>query len=91
MISVKVLDKTGHGSLTGIIAGMQWATTDAIAKGARYKSVVSISIEAGYSAGVNAAVQAVINAGIPVVVAAGNKDINANGVSTACLWNRNIP
>ena len=66
---------------------MQWAAVDAIARGARYKSVISISIESEYSLAVNLAVQAVINAGIPVVVAAGNSDINAIGVSPASAPN----
>lgn len=83
VVAVKVLGKDGRGSLSGIISGMNWAANDAISKGYRYKSVLSISIEAGYSSAVNSAVQGVINAGIPVVVAAGNSDINAINVSPA--------
>lgn len=66
---------------------MQWAANDAINRGYRYKSVLSVSIEGGYSASVNAAVQGIINAGIPVVVAAGNSNKNAINVSPASAPN----
>jgi subtilisin family serine protease len=87
VVNVKVLGKDGRGSYSGIIAGMQWAANDAIARGAVTKSVISVSLGGGYSDSLNAAVQGVINQGIPVVVAAGNANENVINTSPASAPN----
>lgn len=87
VIGVKVLNANGVGPWSRIISGLQWAANDAVSKGYRYKSVISVSIEGSRSAAVNSAVQAVINRGIPVVVAAGNGNRNAVNISPASAAN----
>lgn len=43
LVAVKVLDKTGHGSNSNIIAGIQWAVSDAKKKGRSAKSVCTLT------------------------------------------------
>ncbi|KAG0203403.1 hypothetical protein BGX28_004293 [Mortierella sp. GBA30] len=73
LVGVKVLDRGGSGSFSGIIAGMDW-----VAQRARgTKAVVNMSLGGGKSQAVDAAAGRIFNAGIPVLVAAGN-DANAD-------------
>ncbi|KAH6691172.1 peptidase S8/S53 domain-containing protein [Leptodontidium sp. MPI-SDFR-AT-0119] len=83
VVAVKVLSKTGSGTCAGIIAGMQWALNDAYARGMQKRSVFSMSLGGSYSSSVNAAVASVVGYGIPVVVAAGNSNLNAASFSPA--------
>lgn len=78
VVAVKVLGATGSGSNSGVISGIQWATTNRTPR-----SVISMSLGGGYSAATNNAVRAAVSAGVTVVVAAGNENQNAANVSPA--------
>ncbi|KAF5722007.1 alkaline protease 1 [Fusarium mundagurra] len=78
VVAVKVLDKTGSGTMSGMIQGLNWAVTNAKSRGAAKKSVVNMSVGGAYTASVNAAVKAATDAGLTVVVAAGNNGDDAS-------------
>lgn len=83
LVAVKVVDADGAGTYAGVIAGIQWAVTDALAKGLTTKSVINLSIAGPFSNALNAAVTAAVAAGIPVIVAAGNEGYDASQDSPA--------
>ncbi|EPS39484.1 hypothetical protein H072_6692 [Dactylellina haptotyla CBS 200.50] len=68
LVAVRVLDGSGSGSNSGVIAGMQWVADNAIPN----KSVASMSLGGLFSQATNDAVNAIYTAGITIVVAAGN-------------------
>jgi subtilisin len=70
--AVKVLDSQGSGSLSGIIAGIDWvAATGGI-------KVINMSLGgSGTSQAMNDAVSRAVQSGVTVVVAAGNSDADA--------------
>lgn len=73
LIAVKVLDARGSGSMSGVIAGVEWATTDHKKHSKTRKgSVANMSLGGGKSITLNRAVAAAVDAGIHFVVAAGN-------------------
>lgn len=78
IVGVKVLDKNGSGSNSGVISGIQWVGNNAATPS---KSVLSMSLGGSYSSAVNSAVKAVVSKGITVVVAAGNSDDDASNYS----------
>src|SRR5688572_15101643 len=80
LYSVRVLDCTGSGTASGIIAGIDWVTANF-----RAPAVANVSISGGYSATVNAAVQNSINAGVTYVIAAGNAASDACGYTPASV------
>ncbi|KFX98298.1 hypothetical protein V490_02368 [Pseudogymnoascus sp. VKM F-3557] len=83
LIAIKVLDAKGDGTSSDVLAGMQWAADDAEKKNQTGKSVINMSLGAGYSEAFNKATAAIIARGVVVVAAAGNEDANASGVSPA--------
>jgi subtilisin family serine protease len=78
LVSVKVLDDSGNGTWSGIIAGLDW-----IAKNRKGPSVANMSLGGGKNTSVNAAVKKLVDADVTVVVAAGNNGINACNASPA--------
>ncbi|KNB07705.1 hypothetical protein FOXG_08795 [Fusarium oxysporum f. sp. lycopersici 4287] len=83
MFAVKVLDKTGSGTMAGVIQGLQWTVKNAKARGVTKKAVINMSLGGYYTAAVNDAVKAATDAGLTVVVAAGNSDDDASYYSPA--------
>ncbi|KAK3313212.1 peptidase S8/S53 domain-containing protein [Apodospora peruviana] len=83
LVAVKVADKNGAGTMSTLLAGINWVVADAKAKGVAKKAVVNMSVGGGYTASINAAVLAATNAGLTVVVAAGNDNGKASGYSPA--------
>ncbi|KAK3934004.1 peptidase S8/S53 domain-containing protein [Diplogelasinospora grovesii] len=83
LVAVKILDKTGSGTMSGLLAGINWAVSDAKSKGVAAKSVINMSVGGSYTASVNAGVQSASNAGLTVVVSAGNSNADASGYSPA--------
>lgn len=73
LISVRVLDCSGAGSVSGVIAGIDWVINDHISGPA----VINMSLGAGKSASLESAVDRAYNDGITVVSAAGNSNIDA--------------
>lgn len=72
--NVRVLDETGSGSLSGVIAGMDWVTARA-----DQIEVLNMSLSCGgcVSAAFETAVTNSVEAGVVVVVAAGNANTDA--------------
>ena len=72
LVAVRVLDCSGSGSTSGVIAGIDWVTQHATLPAA-----ANMSLGGGFSSTLNAAVTNSINAGIVYGVAAGNSAGNA--------------
>ncbi|MGW7285924.1 S8 family peptidase [Streptomyces sp. NPDC054847] len=78
LVSVRVLDCEGGGTLSGVIAGMDW-----VAANAEQPAVLNASLGGGKSTAVNDAADALAAGGVLPVVAAGNETENACNVSPA--------
>ncbi|SEG47582.1 Peptidase inhibitor I9 [Actinacidiphila yanglinensis] len=78
LVSVRVLDCQGSGTLAGVIAGFDW-----VADNAKQPAVVNASLGGGYSPALNAAADALADSGVLPVVAAGNSTEDACDVSPA--------
>jgi subtilisin family serine protease len=80
LVAVRVLDCWGEGTLSGVIAGVDWVTRHAVRP-----AVANLSLGGDHSASLDAAVQASINSGVTYAVAAGNENVDAAGSSPAGL------
>jgi subtilisin family serine protease len=80
LVSVRVLNCKGEGTLAGVINGVNWVTSHAV-----HPAVANMSIGGGKSPSLAAAIQKSINSGVTYVVAAGNENINAGNTSPAGL------
>jgi hypothetical protein len=84
LVPVRVLDCNGSGSLSTVIAGLDWVLTqvgnDASAAS---RSVVNLSLGGGASSTLDQAVAKLIQSGVTVVVAAGNNADDACNYSPA--------
>jgi aqualysin 1 len=78
LYAVRVLDCSGSGSWSGIIAGVDWVT-----KTRQLPAVANMSLGGGQSKAVNDAVANSIKAGVTYAVAAGNSHTDACTVSPA--------
>ena len=76
--SIKVLDSSGSGYTSDIIAGLNW-----VMERATKPCVVNMSLGGNFSSSLNTAVQTCINRGIQVICAAGNDGKDANNYSPA--------
>ena len=79
LVAVRVLDCSGAGTLSGVIAGIDWA----LEYHTSGPAVINLSLGGGASSSLDAAVDRAIADGITVVVAAGNSNIDACTVSPA--------
>jgi serine protease len=82
VISVRVLDCTGSGTWSGVIAGVDWVTANA-----QKPAVANMSLAGGYYAPMNQAVQASISSGVVYALAASNDSGNACNYSPASTPN----
>jgi subtilisin family serine protease len=73
VVAVKVLDCNGSGAMADIIAGIKWVQTQC----AGYKCNANMSLGGSKYAALNDAVDALSRSGVPVIVAAGNSNLNA--------------
>lgn len=73
LVSVRVLNCTGSGTTSGVIAGVDWVTTTHTSSPA----VANMSLGGGRSTALDTAVNNSINDGVTYVVAAGNSGRNA--------------
>ena len=80
LIAVRVLDCQGEGSMSDVIAGVNFVTQNA-----QGPSVANMSLGGGLSQALDDAIQNSINAGITYIVAAGNENTNACNGSPARL------
>jgi len=78
LVAVRVLDCSGSGTNSGVIAGVNWVASNAIKP-----AVANMSLGGGASQALDDAVTAAVNAGVVFCVAAGNGDANGNAVD-AC-------
>jgi subtilisin len=79
VVAVKVLDSTGAGTLSGVIAGINWVSANHTAF---HIKVANLSLGApGFSQALYNAIQGATSAGVTFVVAAGNSHANAAGFS----------
>jgi subtilisin family serine protease len=76
--AVRVLNCSGSGSLTGVVAGMDWVAANAIRP-----AVVNMSLGANATDTLDSAVSNLTASGVTVVVAAGNAAMDACGFSPA--------
>ncbi len=79
LVAVKVLDCSGSGTNSGVIAGVNWAVSN---KGTG-KAAANMSLGGGFSQAVNDAVNTAASKNLVMVVAAGNENQNACNVSPA--------
>jgi len=88
LVSVQVLDKNGKGSMSNLIAGLDWVAKHA----KRGSSIVNLSLGGAKTTqeanALNQAVDALVKAGIPVFVAAGNSASDACNILPA--GNKNV-
>jgi subtilisin family serine protease len=67
LIGVKVLDDSGSGTTSGVVAGMDWVAANHVKP-----AVANMSLGGGGSTAIDDAVGRMYDAGVPVIVAAGN-------------------
>ncbi|MGV7226672.1 MAG: S8 family serine peptidase [Nitrosopumilus sp.] len=72
LYSVRVLDNSGSGTYSGVIAGIDW-----VAANAETIDVANMSLGGGASQAINQAVESAVAAGVVFVVAAGNENTDA--------------
>jgi subtilisin family serine protease len=75
LVAVRVLDASGSGTWSGVIAGMDWVASRPASVNIK---VASMSLGGSASNSIDAAVARMTAAGITVVVAAGNSGTNLN-------------
>ena len=79
VVAVRVLDCAGSGSVSGVVAGIDWAINDHTTRPA----VMNLSIGAPESTALENAVDRAFADGITVVAAAGNSNVDACTTSPA--------
>lgn len=82
LYSVRVLDNSGSGTYSGVIAGIDW-----VAAHADTIDVANMSLGGSNSQALNDAVEAAVASGVVFVVAAGNENIDACSKSPASAPN----
>ena len=78
LYAVRVLNCSGSGSNSGVIAGVDWVTANHVKP-----AVANMSLGGGASSALDNAVQNSIAAGVTYAVAAGNSNVDACGSSPA--------
>lgn len=78
LVSVRVLDCTGSGTVSSVISGVDWITQNHVSP-----AVANLSLGTSQSAALDAAVQTSVASGVTYVVAAGNTGVDACSVSPA--------
>jgi subtilisin family serine protease len=78
LVAVRVLNCSGSGSTSGVVAGINWVTANRV-----LPAVANMSLGGGASSSIDTAVNNSINSGVVYAVAAGNSNANACGFSPA--------
>ena len=76
LVSARVFDCTGSTYTSDVISALNWILGGSNTN-SKTRAVVNMSLGGGASASLDAAVASVVDAGIPVVVAAGNDNLNS--------------
>jgi uncharacterized protein YjdB len=84
LVSVRVLDCSGNGAGSSLLAGMDYVVRQKQANPGT-PAVANLSLVGGASSAFDQAVQNMINAGVATVVAAGNASVDACTVSPSRL------
>ena len=74
LVAVRVLDCTGSGTNAGVIAGVDWVTSD---HQAGQPAVANMSLGGGASSALDTAVSNSISDGVTYAIAAGNSNLDA--------------
>lgn len=80
LVAVRVLDSSGNGTNSGVIAGVDFVTSN---HQAGEPAVANMSLGGGASSALDTAVTNAVNDGVTFAVAAGNENQNACNVSPA--------
>lgn len=83
LFAVKVLNSGGSGTTAGVIAGIDFVTTDAPTRNCPNGTVANMSLGGGRSASINAAAAALVKSGVFLAVAAGNSNDDSSFYSPA--------
>ncbi|KAI1763090.1 peptidase S8/S53 domain-containing protein [Hypoxylon sp. FL1150] len=83
LFAVKVLDASGSGTNSGVIAGMDFVAQDAPSQNCPKGVVVNMSLGGSTSTAVNSAAASIVDAGLFLAVAAGNSATDASTFSPA--------
>jgi subtilisin family serine protease len=83
--AVRVLNCSGSGSNSGVIAGMDWVAANRISP-----AVANMSLGGGFSSAVNTSANNLANAGVFLAVAAGNSNANACNYSPSSASNATV-
>ncbi|KAI0097066.1 subtilisin-like protein [Daldinia grandis] len=83
LFAVKVLDASGSGTNSGVIAGMDFVAKDAAGQSCPKGVVVNMSLGGSSSSAVNEAAASIVDAGLFLAVAAGNEATDASSSSPA--------
>ncbi|HEV7908142.1 MAG TPA: S8 family peptidase [Pseudonocardiaceae bacterium] len=75
---VRVLDNSGSGTTAGVIAGIDWVTSNAVKP-----AVANMSLGGGVSTALDDAVRRSISSGVTYAIAAGNSNADASTSSPA--------
>lgn len=75
IVSIKTLDRSGQGSLSSVITGLEYAVNHHEEAGV--PGVVNLSLGAAKNTVLDSAVNAAVDAGLTVVVASGNSNTDA--------------
>jgi len=84
LVAVRVLNCSGSGTNSGVIAGVNWVASD---HAAGAPAVANMSLGGGVSQALDDAVNAAINDGVTFAIAAGNSNTNACNSSPARVAN----
>ena len=84
LVAVRVLDANGSGSVTGVVAGLEFVAED---HQAGQPAVANMSLGGTGSSAIDEAVVKAINDGVTFAVAAGNDNVNACNTSPARVPN----
>ena len=85
LVAVKVLGKSGSGTVSGVIAGIDYVAANALPG-----DVANMSLGGGASSALDAAVIGAANRGILFAVSAGNDGADANNYSPARVEHANV-
>jgi subtilisin family serine protease len=80
--AVRVLDCSGSGTTSGVIAGINWVASHHISP-----AVANMSLGGGFSSALNSAVNSLASGGVFIAVAAGNSNANACNSSPSSAAN----
>jgi subtilisin family serine protease len=83
LYAVKVLDSSGSGTTSGVIAGINFAANDQKTRSCPNGAVANMSLGGSKSTALNSATASAVTAGLFMAVAAGNDGSNAGNTSPA--------